>query len=1198
MADPKSASKNGRETRKHRPPARGQSAAATGGMARPRRGGAAAALRESEERLRVILDNVQTGVFIIDPDAHTIVDVNPAAVTLIGTPRGELLGTVCHRHICPAEVGHCPITDLGQAIDNSERVLLRSDGTRCSILKTVVPIRLNGRPHLLESFVDITARKAAEEQLRAINERLALATDAGAIGVWEWDLRTNYMIGDRRTRAIYGVEDTGPVPYARWAELVHPDDLPKAEASLRRTLKNKQSDAVDFRIIRPDGTVRNIQAAEGIVLDEHQEVVRIVGVIIDITARKQAEQAHAARTRQLEALGATTADLTRELDLAPLLRLLIARAAELVGAASATVYLWEPDRGVVVPAAWHGLGEWQAALQHRLGHGIAGTVAETRQRVVANDYRNSRYANPVTLERTAVTASLGEPLLYRDELIGAITLNHEGGRTFTEEDQGLLRLFANQAAVAIANARFFREERDGRAQLEAVRAVSAEITQELNLAHTLRLVAQRACALTRSAAADIGLWDPERQILVSEASYGHIAPRPATTRRLGEGAMGRVAETRRGMIINDYRSSPVAHPDTLAHTAITASLVEPLLYGDTLLGVIGVDHETPGRTFTPQDQEILRLFAVQAAIAIENARLYGEAERRRREAEVLASLAQTITASLDLDTVLQRVTEGARSLCDGDVAAIALRKDGSDTLTFRNWSGTVTAGYAALHIRAGQGLGGRVLVEGRPTRTADYRNDPDISPDFHHVAETEGLHAEIGVPVRMEGTVGGVLFVMRRTTRAFTDADEAILTRLADQAAVAITNARLFRDQQRAFLALQQAQDKLVRTEKLRGLGQMAAGIAHDLNNMLATILGQAELLRLRARHPEVSEGLQTLQTAANDGAQVVRRLQDFARQRSGGPLDACELDRLVPEALEITRPRWREEPRRRGIVIETVVDLGGLPAIQGNPAEIREMLTNLIFNAVDAMPSGGTLRFTGQVINASSRPSALDDTGTSESTPRHLDASAGWVELAVSDTGLGMTTDVQRRVFDPFFTTKGLHGTGLGLSVVYGIMERHGGRIDVTSAPGQGATFRLRFRPADPEAETSSGHATPAVVPSRRILLVDDDPAVRQTLAALLRASGQDVLEADGGAAGLRRLESASVDLVITDLGMPEVTGWDVARAAKARRPDLPVVLLTGWGDQVGAEAPADALVDRVLTKPVPRQTVLAVIAELTGPR
>jgi PAS domain S-box-containing protein len=356
---------------------------------------------------------VQTGVLIIDPSTHTIVDANPTAAALNGTPREQLLGKTCHQHFCPAEVGHCPITDLGQAIDNSERVLLRSDGARCSILKTVVPILLNGRPHLLENFVDITDRK-------------------------------------------------------------------------------------------------------------------------------QAEQAHATRTRQLEALRATTADLTRELDLTRLLRLLIARAAELVGASSATVYLWEPDQEVVIPAAWHGLGDWQATLRHRLGHGIAGTVAATRRSVVANDYRASRYANPVTLQQTAVTASLGEPLLYREDLIGAITLNHEGGQTFTEKDQTLLRLFANQAAVAIANARLFREEHDGRAQLEAVRAVSAEITQELNLAHTLRLVAQRACALTRAAAADIDLWDRERQVLVPETSYGHTAPRPVTARRLGEGAWGRL----------------------------------------------------------------------------------------------------------------------------------------------------------------------------------------------------------------------------------------------------------------------------------------------------------------------------------------------------------------------------------------------------------------------------------------------------------------------------------------------------------------------------------------------------------------------------------------------------------------------------------------------------------------------------------
>jgi PAS domain S-box-containing protein len=1024
----------------------------------------AGALRESEERLRIILDHVQAGVLIVDSATHTIVDVNPAAAALIGAPREQLVGQACHNYVCQADVGRCPITDLHQNVDDSERVLLRADGSHCPILKTVVPIMIGGRPHLLESFIDITARKGAEQ---------ALAT----------------------------------------------------------------------------------------------------------------------RTRHLEAIRIVAEDLTRELDLARLLRLLIARAADLVGASSATVYLWEPEQRLMIPAAWHGLGDWQAMLRHPLGQGVVGTVAQTRQPLCVNDYRTSRYANPVTLERTRVAASLGEPLLYRDVLIGAITLNHDEGRTFTEQDQALLRLFANQAAIAIANARLFREEHERRAQLEAVRGVNAEIAQELDLTQALRLVAQRACELTGATAVDIALWDAERQVLMPEASYGHRKPRPLSLRRLGEGAMGTVAQTRRGLLLNDYRSSQVAHPDTLAHTAITASLVEPLLYRDTLLGVIGVDHETPERSFSSQDQALLRLFADQAAIAIANARLYGETDRRRREAEVLASLAQSITASLDLDTVFQRVVDGAKGLCEGDVAALALREDPAGTLTFRTWAGTVSATYQALRIPAGQGLGGKVLVEGRPARTGDYRRDSAISPDFHGVAQIEGFHAEIAVPIRIEGKVTGVLFVMRRTARAFTDADEGVLARLADQAAIAIANARLFQDQQRAYAALHQAQEELIRAEKLRGLGQMAAGIAHDLNNMLATILGQVELLRLRAPAPEVREGLGILQTAANDGALVVRRLQDFARQRGGGPLSACDLSRLVVETLEITRPRWRDEPQRRGIVIETVVEIAGLPPVQGNPTEIREVLTNLIFNAVDAMPRGGRLRFAGRIVcdDASDpSPAAPEGDGGAHGPP--------WVELVVADSGIGMSREVRQHIFDPFYTTKGLHGTGLGLSVVYGIMERHGGHIEVDSIPGQETTFRLRFRQASGDPERFATPPPPPV-PCRRILLVDDDPGVRSTLAALLRTSGQEVLEADGGAEALTRLATTTVDLVLTDLGMPDVTGWEVARAAKARNPNLPVVLLTGWGDQAGAEAPQDVRVDRLLAKPVPHLTVLSVIAELTQP-
>jgi PAS domain S-box-containing protein len=387
-------------------------------------------------------------------------------------------------------------------------------------------------------------------------------------------------------------------------------------------------------------------------------ITHYVAVKEDITEQKRMEETARIHMHQLEALRTTTADLTRELDLTRLLHLLIARAAELVGASSATVYLWEPTQAMMVPAAWHGLGEWQATIRNPVGNGIVGTVAETRQCVLANDYRTSVYANPVTLQHTTVTASLGEPLLYRGELIGAITLNHEGGRTFTAEDQTILRLFADHAAIAITNARLFREERDRRAQLQAVRAVSVEIIQELDLAHVLRLVAQRACTLTGAAAADIDLWDNDRQVLVPNTSHGHTAPRPTTTRRLGEGTMGTVAQTRHGLILNDYRSSPIAHPDTLAHMTITASLVEPLLYRDRLLGVIGVDHETPGRTFTPQDQDILRLFAAQAAIAIENARLH---EQITDHAATLEQQVQERTQDLEIALRLTEVASQAKS---------------------------------------------------------------------------------------------------------------------------------------------------------------------------------------------------------------------------------------------------------------------------------------------------------------------------------------------------------------------------------------------------------------------------------------------------------------------------------------------------------------------------------------------------------
>jgi signal transduction histidine kinase/ActR/RegA family two-component response regulator len=418
--------------------------------------------------------------------------------------------------------------------------------------------------------------------------------------------------------------------------------------------------------------------------------------------------------------------------------------------------------------------------------------------------------------------------------------------------------------------------------------------------------------------------------------------------------------------------------------------------------------------------------------------------------------------------------------------------------------------------------------------------------------------------------LGVISLTNREASRPFTGQHRALLRLLAIQAAIAIENARLFQAQQRACEEMQRAQEELVRTEKLRALGQMSAGIAHDLNNMLSVILGQAELMMLQPVSQEVREGLRILEMAAGDGTQVVRRLQDFARQRPSSRLEPTSLAALVCEALEVTRPRWQDEPRGLGKVIEVEAQLPDLPPILGHASEVREVLTNLILNAVDAMPQGGTLAFRGT-------------------------ATADTVTLSVTDSGIGMSEETRRRVFEPFFTTKGAEGTGLGLSLAYGIMARHGGRIEVTSTPGRGTTFTLWFQAAPGEQGRGVSALTPSSIRPRRILLIDDEAPVRHTVGDLLRSAGHTVTEAESGIAGLARLAQGPVDCVVTDLGMPEMTGWEVATAIKARAPQLPVLLLTGWADPPAREYAPPGTVDRILIKPAQLSTLLAAIEALT---
>jgi DNA-binding response OmpR family regulator/anti-sigma regulatory factor (Ser/Thr protein kinase) len=378
-------------------------------------------------------------------------------------------------------------------------------------------------------------------------------------------------------------------------------------------------------------------------------------------------------------------------------------------------------------------------------------------------------------------------------------------------------------------------------------------------------------------------------------------------------------------------------------------------------------------------------------------------------------------------------------------------------------------------------------------------------------------------------------------------------------------------------LKLRETQRAAMEQERLRALGQMASGIAHDINNAISPIALYTE--SLLEGEPGLSDRtrryLETTQRAIADVAATIARMREFYRkQEPGSMLAPVQLNSLVEQVLELTRARWSDMPQRGGYVIKIASELTpDLPTVMGIENEIREALTNLIFNAVDAMPSGGTLSVQTRVAERVAG-------STVGAEPHH-------VSIEVTDNGVGMDEEARRRCLEPFFTTKGDHGTGLGLARVSGMTERHGAQLTIDSTLGQGTTVRLSFvASTTPNAENPSTTPAPAPPSPMRILIVDDDPLILQSLCHALEGDGHAVVAAGSGEAAVDAFKAAQAlrepfAVVITDLGMPHMDGRRVATAVKGMSPATPVILLTGWGQRLADEGEPLPHVDLVLSKP-----------------
>jgi PAS domain S-box-containing protein len=634
--------------------------------------------------------------------------------------------------------------------------------------------------------------------------------------------------------------------------------------------------------------------------------------------------------------------------------------------------------------------------------------------------------------------------------------------------------------------------------LELIR-VSERLNRRLNLDDTAREVVKSATKLTRADRAYLPLWDP-----VHHLHYFGATENPAegvetvmtTAIPANRGLAALVQEKAQPVIVPNYQTFENRIPGLLLECYETAGV--PLRIGDRHIGVLVVALADPDRHFASADLDILATLANQAAIAIDNAQLYTDLARESEKYRLITEKASDLIISLDPNGNLTYVNERLKAVLGYEPEEVLGNK-------FANF--LTLEGQATLN-----------QMIGRP-RVVDNSSYETQQSELQAISK-------VGAPVNLEFNFG---FFYQPGSQGKIAGIQAI---------------------GRDVTARKRSEEN----ERMRMIGQIASGVAHDLNNVLANVLGHAQLLKAESEDAEVIETIEIIEQSALDGAETVRRIQEFTVQRMQQNLDVIDLNTVVQSTIDLSRPRWRDDAQQRGMRVEVERELKTIPPVQGKAAELREVLVNLVNNALDAMPEGG-----GKISFR-----------TYLETPE-------MACLEVADTGKGMDPEVRRHIFEPFYSTKGVRGTGLGLSVAYGIISRFGGRIAVDSSPGAGTTFYIRLPVSRTEQSEvirprkGAGSNQEPKKNTGRILAIDDEANLRNVLQRSLAHAGFTVEVAEGGSEAFKKLEAASrsnptrpFDLVFSDLGMPDMSGWEVAGELNRRWPQVPLVLVTGWGDHI----------------------------------
>jgi signal transduction histidine kinase/ActR/RegA family two-component response regulator len=873
--------------------------------------------------------------------------------------------------------------------------------------------------------------------------------------------------------------------------------------------------------------------------------------------------------QELSILNAISQTVNQSTDLDEILNKSMDKMMEMIDVHQASIYLLDEKNNDLVFVVHRGFSKRFVEFMKRrkLGVGLSGKIAISGESIFAEDYPSHPDALGPAIEEGLKSLAV-VPLKSRDKIYGTLNIARKEASKITPSEKNLFNSIGQIISGAMERTFLYTENIKRLEELKTLHSISQEIASKLELKVILQKIMESAIELLGADSGSVVLWDNRKQkysiVIVHGLPESLIGMEISPPRG---GVVGEVIAKKSPVLYKDYEH----HPNRLKELDschIEEVLGAPLIVRQMIIGTMAIGTSDPEVHFQQTEIDLLYSFADQAAIAIGNAKLYEDSLAKIRQLTTLYEMGKTLSSTLDLDDLFKKALELLKDRLGYTTCGILLLDREKDELYVKQVTGRNLE--ETKKLKFGVGIDG---VVGWAAKTGELVYVPDVSKDSRYIPGESSIKSEAAFPLKVRDQLFGVLNIESDELNGFDEEDLKTLSSFASQMSISIENAQLFSDLKQTLQELKQAQDQIVQAEKLRAMGEMASGVAHDFNNVLAVVLGNIQLLLHQLDHlspEEVREGLKVIERSSKDGAETIRRIQEFTGVRRDREFITLSLNEIITEVVNITQPRWRDQTQKKGIQVGLTTQLGDIPMIMGNPSELREVLTNIVFNAVDAMPKGGELTITTQ-------PQAED-----------------WVEVRIADTGIGMTEEVKRRVFDPFFTTKGVTNSGLGMSVSYGIIKRHGGEILIESELGKGTNFVIHLPTGYGEEEAVVKEVTP-VKESRqaRILVIDDEHSVRDVLARILKTKGHQVVVASDGEEGIERFRCEPFDLVFTDLGMPKLSGWEVGKTIKAINPKVPIAMITGWGVELDRQKLSENGIDLSIAKPFNFDQVINLVSE-----